>query len=84
VVNGARNIKKLLIVIDQGGFLKNNIVNMEERKQPNENKMNYIPFYYPETILQEECRASRDFRQLQKHILIVWRIMKKQLRSHIN
>jgi hypothetical protein len=71
VVNGARNIKKLLIVIDQGGFLKNNIVNMEGRKQPNENKMNYIPFYYPETILQEECRVSQDFRQLQKHILIV-------------
>jgi hypothetical protein len=71
VVNGARNIKKLLIVIDQRDFLKNNIVNMEERKQPNENKMNYNPFYHQETILQEECRVSQDFRQLQKHILIV-------------
>jgi hypothetical protein len=71
VVNGARNIKKLLIVIDQRDFLKNNIVNMEERKQPNENKMKYNPFYHQETILQEECRVSQDFRQLQKHILIV-------------
>ena len=67
----SKKYKKLLIVIDQRDFLKNNIVNMEERKQPSENKMNYIPFYYPETILQEECRVSQDFRQLQKHILIV-------------
>jgi len=44
---------------------------MEERNQPNENKMNYNLFYHQETILQEECRVSKDFRQLQKHILIV-------------
>jgi hypothetical protein len=44
---------------------------MDEGKQPNENKMNYNPFYHQETILQEECRVSQDFRQLQKHILIV-------------
>jgi hypothetical protein len=49
---------------------------MEERNQSNENqsqknKMNYILFYHKETILQEECRVSQDFRQLQKHILTV-------------